>query len=208
MVAQDVLDEHLKACTQLVGNGSAKAISGLAQMVGREVSVSAFSARRVPVNQAPDLVGGWEALTLGVYLGVTGCATGHIFMVYQPQIAMALADLLLGNPPGTTKDLAEMEESALGELGNVMGSFFLNSISDATGLSFQPTPPAVMMDMAGAILDIALADILEHSDQALVVETHFSTEDRQINGTLLVMPSPDLLRVLLEHVNKGDKNGG
>ncbi len=208
MIGHNVLDEQLKACTQLVGNGSAKAISGLAQMVGRDIRISAFNARRVPVNQAPDLVGGWETVTLGVYLGVTGCATGHMFMVYRPETAMALADLLMGNPAGTTKSLAEMEESALGELGNIMASGFLNSISDATGLSLQPTPPAVMMDMAGAILDVAMASVWEESDQALVVETNFSTADRQISGTLLVMPSPDLLRALLQHITNGGKHGG
>ena len=107
----------------------------------------------------------------------------------------------MGQPPGTTTDLDEMEESAMGEVGNIMGSFFLNALSDATGLMLQPSPPAVMMDMAGAILDVALADILGDSDDALVVETSFSTEDRQIEGTLLVMPSPDLLRVLQERIN-------
>ncbi len=203
MIAQNVLDEQMKACTQLVGEGSAKAIHGLAQMVGREIQVSAFNARRVPVNQAADLVGGSEALALGVYLGVTGCATGHMFMIYKPETALALADLLMGNPVGTTKSMAEMEESALGEVGNIMASGFLNSISDATGLTFQPTPPAVMLDMAGAILDVAMASILEESDQALVVETNFTTEDRQISGTLLIMPSPDLLQVLLKHIDKG-----
>ena len=96
-----------------------------------------------------------------------------------------------------------MEESALGEVGNIMGSFFLNALSDATNSSFLPSPPAVMMDMAGAILDVALADIIQESDHALVVETSFCTEDRQIEGTLLIMPSPDLLRVLLEHVRNG-----
>ena len=60
-----------------------------------------------------------------------------------------------------------------------------------------------MMDMAGAILDVALADIIQESDHALVVETCFRTEDRKIEGTLPIMPSPDLLRVLLEHVRNG-----
>ena len=95
------------------------------------------------------------------------------------------------------------EEPALGEVGNIMGSFFLNALSDATNSSFLPSPPAVMMDMAGAILDVALADIIQESDYALVVETSFRTEDRKIEGTLLIMPSPDLLRVLLEHVRNG-----
>jgi len=199
----DTMQEDLAACSDLVSQGSVNAVSGLAQMVGQEIHVTNLHARLVPVNETPDIVGGWEELTLGVYLGVSGSANGHMFLLYSPPTALALVDLLLGQPPGTTTDLDEMEESVMGEVGNIMGSFFLTALSDATGLTLQPSPPAVMMDMAGAILDVAMADILQESDDALVVETSFSSEDRQIEGTLLVMPSPDLLRVLKEHLNDG-----
>ena len=200
----NTIKENLVACSDLVSQGSVNAVSGLAQMLGREINVTNLHARVVPVNETPDIVGGWEKLTLGVCLGVSGSANVHMFLLYSPATAMALADLLLDQPPGTTTDLDEMEESAMGEVGNIMGSFFLNALSDATGLMLQPSPPAVMMDMAGAILYVALADILEDSDDALMVETCFSTEDRQIEGTLLVMPSPDLLRVLQERINAHD----
>ena len=50
--------------------------------------------------------------------------------------------------------------------------------------------------MAGSILDVALADILEESDDALVVEAVFATEDRKINGNFLVLPSAEFLKQL------------
>ena len=56
------------------------------------------------------------------------------------------------------------------------------------------------MDMSGAILDVAMANIMEGSNEALVVETKFGTEDRIIDGTLLIMPSPELLGLLLDHL--------
>ena len=57
--------------------------------------------------------------------------------------------------------------------------------ADSTGLILLPSPPAVIMDMAGAILDVALSDIIIESDYALVVETSFGTEDRQIGYNAL-----------------------
>jgi chemotaxis protein CheC len=83
-----------------------------------------------------------------------------------------------------------MEISVLGEVGNVMGSFFLNVIANGTGITLQPSPPAVMMDMAGAILDVPLAQMLEHSDDTLIAETTFSTDDFVVNGKFLVVPVP------------------
>ncbi len=193
-----LMDEKATAIwIRLVTDGITNALGGLAQMVGREITTYSLNARVIPVASAADLLGGSEELTVGIYLGVSGSATGHMVLVYQPGVAYDFVDMLMGNPPGSTQVLDEMERSALGEMGNVMGSFFLNSLADATGLTLNPSPPAVMMDMAGAIMDVALADILRETDQALIVEASFGTQDSRSSGTFLVLPSLDLQRVLV-----------
>jgi len=193
------VNDPLEACAELIVQGTANAISGLSQMLDLDIEVKTLSARKMPVIDTPDVLGGPEALTVGIYLSVTGTAGGHIFLVYTSPIALTLVDLLMGQPIGTTRSLEEMEASALAEMGNIMGSFFLSALADLTGLELLPSPPAVMMDMAGAILDAALADILRESDDVLIVETKFGVQDQEISGLFLVMPSPDLLRVLLDH---------
>ena len=180
----------------LVSKGIANSISGLSQMVGQDIKATNLNPSVVDIKDVPDMIGGAEALTVGVYLRVTGDATGHMVLVYKPEAAYELLDMLLGLAPGTTQDIDEMAESALGEMGNIMGSFFLNSLADSTGMSFYPSPPAVMMDMAGAILNVALAEIMMETDEACIVEATFGTSDQQVNGTFLVMPSLDLLHAL------------
>ena len=194
------VEASLKKSVMLVISGSHNAIGGLAEMVGREIEMKAVTARQVPVDEVPDLFGGREKVAVAVYLAVSGAAEGHMFLVYPPETAMSLIDLLMGEEPGTTQEISEMEASALGEMGNIMGSFYLNALGDASGLLLLPSPPAVIMDMAGAILDVALADILQESDDALVVEAIFSTTDQQITGNFLVLPSPDFLRQLADKV--------
>lgn len=183
----------------LVSQGIGNSIEGLSQMVGQEIRATALEPRVVDIRQVPELFGGAEMLTVGIYLRVTGAATGHMLLVYQPKAAFELLDMLMGTGQGGTQELGEMEESALGEMGNIMGSFFLNSLADSTGMSFYPTPPAVMMDMAGAVLDVALAEIMMETDEACIVESTFGTQDQQVSGTFLVIPSPDLLRALSRH---------
>ncbi len=73
---KNTLEKDLVACSDLVSQGSVKAVSGLSQMLGQEISVTNLHTRLVPVNETPDIVGGWEELTLGVYLGVSGSANG------------------------------------------------------------------------------------------------------------------------------------
>jgi len=182
---------------ELSNKGIINAISGLSQMIGRHVETTALRAKHIPIKHATDILGGPEACAVGVYLAVSGSANGHALLVYEPKTAFALIDMLMEIPPGSTNTLGEMEQSALGEMGNIMGSFFLNTLADITGLKLCVSPPSVIMDMAGSILDAVLADMMRDSDVAVIMEATFSTQDRQVNGTFLVLPSPDLQRALL-----------
>ncbi len=182
-------NQEMKA---IFGGGVNNAVIGLSQMAGQEIKIASMNVKKVLVKDIPGLFGGPEALIIAVYLEISGKSNGHMVVVYDPKVAFDLVDLLLGQPQGTTKELSDMERSTLGEMGNIMGSFFLNFISDSTGNRFQPSPPAVMMDMAGAVLDSALASVLAYSDSTYIVETVFGTNDRQVSGTFLVIPDPEL----------------
>ena len=205
MLTETTVDESVEeAWKSLITKGMKAAIDGLSQMVELEISVNALSVDRILVNQAPQLVGGSEVVTTGVYLSVSGTASGHILILYAPETAFQLIDMLLGNPDGTTTALDEMERSVLGEIGNVMGSHFLNTLSDYTGLDLRVSPPEVMMDMAGAILDPTLAELMAVADEATVVDSSFSAEGREVNGKFLVMPNPNLQRVLMVRLGADD----
>ncbi len=183
---------------ELIEKGTGKAMTNLSQMLGQPIEVSSFRLRSIPIGEIAQLVGGPEVMSVGIYLTVWGSADGHLMLIYDPHIACAFVDLLMTQPPNTTTALGEMEQSALGEMGNVVGASFLNVIADDAGMDLRPSPPAVMMDMAGALLDIVAADLLMTQDDAFVAETTFRAPDREISGMFFVMPSASLMTALVE----------
>ena len=197
-----VYEVELSRWTELVGQGTQNAVLGLSEMVGVKIRVTALDLKEIPVGSAAELVGGAENEVVVIYLGITGGATGHIMLVYPIHVAFGLVDMLMGKEAGTTQDLGELEASALQEMGNITGSFFLNSMADNTGMQLMPTPPTVMIDMAGAIIDAALAEIMAERDELFAMETVFSTDTRDITGTLLVLPTSEFMDVMLEQNRK------
>ena len=190
-------DNGMLVWDQLLKKGMANAINGLSQMVGRDFEISSISIRQVPAREMPNLLGGPESMVIGVYITFSGASNGHILLAHQPEFAYAILDLLLGNPQGTCKNLDEMSQSALGEMGNVTGTFFLNAIADSLGVLLNPSPPIVLLDMAGAILDIALSEILAERDDVFIVETSFHISDRTIEGKFLIMPNASFMQLPL-----------
>jgi chemotaxis protein CheY-P-specific phosphatase CheC len=55
-----------------------------------------------------------------------------------------------------------------------------------------------MVDMAGAVLDVALAKIMEDQEDVLAVKATFGTEKQPIAGTFLIMPTMDFMKIDLE----------
>lgn len=184
--------------TGLVAGGITHAISGLGDLVGEEVRTTFLSPRTMPASKVNELIGGPETDVVAIHLGVSGEATGHILLMFKPATAFDLVNMLLDREPGSDCELDELAISTMGEMGNVMGSYFLSALGDTTGVRLMPSPPTVMMDMAGAVIDAAVADIMADTDDILVVETRFGTANQQISGIFLVLPNPRLKEVLLD----------
>lgn len=183
---------------KLVFDGITSSIAGLSEMVGQEVRVTSLDPRQRDVQKVHDILGGPETLIAGVYLGIEGTASGQLLLAFEAETAYRLIDMLLMQPEGTTTHIAEMEESVLGEMGNVMGAFFLTVLGDNTDGQFRPTPPLVINDMAGSVIDAILAHMMLEEDDVMAVETKFGTEDMDIEGAFLVLPSNSLVEFALQ----------
>ena len=194
-----VFDQDLLEMLKSIANeGIKSAAYGFSGMVGRKIRVGKPTGKLVPTLSIPEIVGGLDDDAVGIYLRFKGDLVGQIMMIIPHEKAMELVDLLLDVPPGTTRHLGALERSALGELGNLCGSFFLNSVAKIVDASFRPSPPAVMVDMIGAILDIVVATTGGVSEHVLLVQANFMDGSRSVDAGFWVIPDMETLQALIE----------
>jgi chemotaxis protein CheC len=182
----------------MAGEGIQNAVKGLSQMTGQRITVTQPQVSLIPLINIPDLLGGPENEAVGVYLRAEGEMSGQIMLVFPYEKALKLVDLLVDEPEGTTKHLGAYERSALAEVGNLTGSFFLNSVATMLGLEARPTPPAVMVDMVAAILDVIIATAAGVSEHVLMLSATFMQGDREAEASFWVIPDPRVLEAFLE----------
>jgi chemotaxis protein CheC len=190
------------------GRAMKRAGEALGSMSGQVIDVQTPMLQRCSAADVLAMAGGPESIVLAVYVGIWGSIEGHALLLFSPADAHRLAKILLAGllGPGelpieaTTDVLAydELELSALQEAGNVTISAFLNELGMHLHEPCQPTPPQVVIEMAGAVLDAVLLDLVSDADQMLAAKTTFSEGGLAIDGTLLVLPRADSLRVLLD----------
>jgi chemotaxis protein CheC len=179
----------LDSWTKLAKLGSTTAVSGLSQMLNKDFTVTALSIEEVSFKNTNGLIGKPNNNVIGIYLLFTGHATGQILLTFDPKIAFELIDMALGVPVDSTTQLGEMERSVLGEMGNIVGAFFLNSVADCVGSRLMPSPPVIVQGPAGAMVGAVLAKAAQTSDSLFVIKLMFHSATKEIEGHFLVLPS-------------------
>ncbi|MCE5284764.1 MAG: chemotaxis protein CheC [Pelosinus sp.] len=181
-----------------VGNvGAGNSATALSQIINRKIDMTVPQVAIMPLGDVPDVVGGPDAMVVGVYLRVFGPAPSSILFLLPRDSAFYLVDMLMGREQGDTTSLTSMDESALMEIGNILSGAYLNSLSHFTNLTLLPSIPALAMDMAGAILSVILIQLGQMGDHALVIETEFTSDNDGVKGHFFLIPDPGSLTTIL-----------
>lgn len=188
---------QLQRLLSLVSSATSNAGQSLAAMIDQPVTIQALNVRELSFAAAQTLVGDPAEPVVGIYLIFEGGLAGQIALVFDLPTAYRLVDMLMLQEAGTTTALDELSQSALGEVGNQTGSAFLNSLADAMGVQARISPPAVLMDMAAAILNSVVAQVSAQSEKVIMLDTSFTIGQLQASGSLVVIPDQSSLEALV-----------
>jgi chemotaxis protein CheC len=150
------------------------------------------------VTDVPELLGGAENIVVGVLLKMFGDLQGNIMFLLPEDSARKLLGMMVGQEVEDVTD--DMSRSAIMEVGNIIASSYLNSLSFFSDLTLIPSTPAFAYDMAGALLSAILFEVSELSDQVVLIETDFSGNGEAIKGHFFVLPNLESLNALLKLV--------
>ena len=173
---------QLDALRELANIGSGTASTALSTMLGRSVDISVPNARALPFAEAVEAAGPQEQAVTGIVLGITGDMDGTVLLLVPPADADAMCRMLGVEPDD------DFALSALGEIGNVVGTSYINALAAMTGMAIEPTPPGTATDMLGAIVQSVLAGHAHAGDIALMLDSDLTVEGEDCSISFLLVP--------------------
>jgi chemotaxis protein CheC len=199
-------DAHRRLLRIIFDRGAEGASLALSKWLGREVHLAVSDVEIVELDRAGELLGPPETLVAACAMGLTGRLTGSILLVFEDKAGLALVDLLLHQPIGTTTAWGELEQSAAKETTNIIGCAYVNALAahlpgddggPAAG-ELVPTPPSFLHEFAGSLLEFALMEQAMELDKLLLIRSEFAggPDTPQLNWTLLFIPSRAALEAL------------
>jgi chemotaxis protein CheC len=174
---------QLDALRELANIASGNAATSLAQMLGREVDLNVPRVLALSLADAVEACGRPDDSTTSVVIPLDGDIEGVVLLLIEPDGAAALCRLL-GVEAGS-----EIGESALREIGNILGTSCLNALASMTGLHLEPRPPHLTTDMLGAIVS-SLALAQEASTEiVLVMDSELRVAGEPCSISFVLLPT-------------------
>lgn len=184
--------------------GTGNAATSLSALIGRPVRISQPEVRIMGYNEAIEWIGGPEEITAGVLVKMGGQMNGIMLSVQQLDFVNLVLNSILGQTVKDYSGLADLENSALIEVGNIMISTFINALSGLADIKIDLTVPAFTVDMQGAILAVPMAEYGGQSDYIMTIGGNFVCDDQQIPCRLLLSPDIRSLNFLLRKLGVSD----
>jgi chemotaxis protein CheC len=187
-------DLQLDALRELANIGSGNAGTALGQMLGKSVDITVPTAAVLPLPEAVAIAGRPDELRHGVVVPIRGDLDAMVLLLFPEADAQKLCGLY-GIEPGTPDGT-----SMLGEVGNILGTNYINVLGQMVGMVLEPSPPQVVNDMLGAILETVLLGRGDDIDSALILDSSLIVEEEAFSLSFLMLPADGGIRLLLERL--------
>jgi chemotaxis protein CheC len=162
----------------------------LSMLLSRSVAVVSIKVRSYVASELAGAIGSTEAEMVGVYLLFSDDLPGQTILMLPALFIPRVVDWMMNEPPGTTRQVGALEQSALGELGNVAVSAFLNSVAQPAWGPVHPSPPAIMVDTLDNILDTVTASIAGGYERLTILDASFQDEKKSFPLRMWIIPNP------------------
>ena len=198
--ARKLSDKQLDALREVANIGAGHAATALSQMTGQRIMISVPRVNIAPLEDVPNQITGPEEPVAAVLMRMMGDLTGMTLLVFPQTAALQVAGLMMRRK---ATEMGVIEQSAIKEAGNILGSAYMNALAEFMGMILMPSPPSLAIDLSDAILSSTFVEVSEAGDSyVFCVESEFilQEDNSKVRGLFLLLPDGPSLQAVLRAI--------
>lgn len=197
------LDElSMDALTEMFNLGVGQAAHAFSQIAGDTVSLTVPRVLLLSRNQVNMHMGlGAQAAVSAVRQQYSGAINAEAVLMFPAERGLQLVQMMVGGELPLDQ-LAEMEQEALSEIGNILLNSVMASVADTLKIKLDGSLPSVELSH---VQDVLAVDG-NPSVSVLLIDIQFEVAAREVQGMLaflLDVPSQDMLELMLARFLSG-----
>jgi chemotaxis protein CheC len=199
---EELNEVHIDVLREIGNIGAGNAATALASILDERVEMSLPVVRITDFDTAINALGGAEAMTVGVLVNFYGEANGMIMFLMKMEDAQKILSILLQgfDTEEESEEMTELKLSAIKEIGNILGSSYINAIATLTGLQINLSVPYIAIDMAGAIMSVPIIEFGSVGDKIMFIEEVFSGRENDLRSNVIMFAQIETLKLIMERL--------
>ena len=189
--------QELDVMKEIGSIGTSHAATALSNLLNKEVRITIPAVQILGYNDAVKQIGQEEHIVGATLVQMTGDINGIMLFLFNMDFANTVFSKLLGKTYSSFRDLDEMANSALTEIGNIIICSYINAFTRLVGLDVSMSVPSSAINMLGAILTVPIAEYGYITDKLMYCNADFVVEGTILNDWLLMLPDIDSLNRIL-----------
>ncbi|WP_394781224.1 chemotaxis protein CheX [Undibacterium sp.] len=191
---------HLDALGEVFNIGAGRAAASLSEIVGDEVKLSVPS---VEIRKSSEVNAAILEMNSAKFGAVTQQFTGPFdakaLLLFTEHHALEIVRDMMGSQM-STEELAEFEQDAMCELGNIILNACLSAMADMLKISLSSSLPSYTV----ATTEELFRSIGQNHDQPFILILHIDLiiEKRLSEGHLVFLLSSESLKNLVSHIER------
>jgi chemotaxis protein CheY-P-specific phosphatase CheC len=181
------------ALRELGNIGAAHAATTLSTMLMTNIEMEVPEINVVDIGKIHEYVS--DELAALVIFQIQGEVSGggYVLLHIPKNSVVRLTNAMLGMTE-LDRELTEMDQSALLEIGNIMVSAFLDATATLLSIVMLPSPPSLIIDMPHAAFEsILAAQNYSQIDQVVIFRTELHSDQYKITSNLFLLPNKPML---------------
>jgi len=181
------------ALRELGNIGAAHAATTLSTMLMTNIEMEVPEIYVIDIGKIHEHVSDEPAAL--VVFQITGEVSGggYVLLHIPKNSVIRLTNAMLGMTD-LERELTEMDQSALLEIGNIMVSAFLDAAATLLSIVMLPSPPSLVIDMPiAAFQSILAAQEYAQIDQVVIFRTELYSDQYKIASNLFLLPNKPML---------------
>ena len=195
------MDDTAKDMMREIGSiGTGNAATALSSLLKTGVEMTVPKVEILGYNEAVDLLGHPEDMISGVLVQMTGDVSGVMLFLMKMDFINEVLQCVLQESIDGYEQMGEMEVSAATEVGNIIISSYILSLSKLADMDISLSVPAFSVNMLGGIMTVPMAEFGYVSDKLMMITGKCIIGGRNVDSNLLLLPDIQSLNYLLDRL--------
>jgi Chemotaxis protein CheC, inhibitor of MCP methylation len=190
-------NQQCDALRELGNIGAAHAATTLSTMLMSNIEMDVPEIYLIDISKVHEYVGDETAALVLFEINGEVSGGGYVLLHIPKNSVIRLTNAMLGMTE-MNRDLTEMDESALLEIGNIMVSAFLDATAGLLNIIMLPSPPSLVIDMPHAAFQSILAtEGFMDINEVVLFRTELKSDQHKITSNIFLLPNQPMLQDII-----------